>query len=224
MTDSSFPDTHRSWIVERIQAGEAGASELRNRMMELYLEPLRAAGRAAFGMSSEQALDLVHGFFASRLSRPDYFDAWGSSGKRLRHWLWNGLCFYLRERQRSDRRMTTMAELPDVIDESAIDPGRELDRSFAVALMRAALDRAARKCEEDGFGEHWSVFVRRQVGGEPLVQVARDLGMPVERATVMLRAPQRRLANALCELLVADGVPAAEVPRAIAELLAANAE
>ena len=56
--------------------------------------------------------------------------------------------------------------------------------------------------------------------GKRLALIAEREGLTVNQAQVRLRAPQRRFVAALTELLVADGVPRAEVPRAIAELVA----
>jgi len=220
--DPSFPDTHRTWIVDRLREGANGAAGLRCRLMDIYLEPLRHTCRARLGLSAEAALDLVHGFFASRLARADYLVAWQPSGKRLRLWLWNGLCFFAREEHKRDRRMSMFADVPEQIDERAPDPGRELERSFTVAIVRAALATAATQCRADGFAEHWEVFIRWHSGGQSLSSVAQSLGLPVQRALVMMRAPRRRLVEALAEVLIADGVRREEVPRAISELLEAN--
>jgi hypothetical protein len=217
--EASYPDTRRTWFLVRLESGAAGAAEARALVMELYAEPLRQTARRWFRLSAEDALDLVHGFLASRLQRHDYFAQWAASGKRLREWLWLGLDYFLREQRRSERRRAAAGTLPDLPDPASGDPGRDLDRSFAEVIVRAAMKRAEQACQAEGFAAHWAVFARR-AAGEPLAAIGRTLGISASQAQVRMRAPQRRFVSALTELLVADGVGREDVPRAIADLLA----
>jgi DNA-directed RNA polymerase specialized sigma24 family protein len=215
----AFPTTCRTWIFDRLQSGGEGERAVRAELMALYWQPLRDAGQARFGLSAEVALDLVHGFFASRFARREYLARWQESDKRLRHWLWNGLCYHWQEHRRSERRREHAPLIEDHADDAVPDPGVEFDRAFAMALVRQALAKAQQRCIDEDFVRHWHVFERRQLRGESLVAIARDLAVTPDQALVMLRAPRRRFVGALEELLVADGVPPIELPRAVAELL-----
>jgi hypothetical protein len=214
-----YPETRRTWLTAQLQGSAAERDAAQRVGMGLYAEPLRRTAQMRFRLATEDALDLVHGFFASRWSRPDYFVQWQASGMRLRHWLWNGLDFYRREDARRNRRTPVASEVPEVADPAAVDPGVEFERNFAIALVQAAMRMAEAECAAAGFAQHWSVFASR-AAGLPLPAIAAREGLTVNQAQVRLRAPQRRFVAALSELLVADGVPRNEVPRAIAELIA----
>lgn len=216
--ENDFPDTRRTWIQSRLAEGDAGRAALHNRLMEVYAEPLQATAVAKLRVGPEVAIDLVHGLFASRLPRDDYLTRWLDSGLPLRVWLWKGLCLYRFEWRREERRLNTIAELPDVEDESLLDPGEVLDRAFVASLVRAAQRRAELRCQSEGFALHWQIH-QRHAGGTPLAAVGREFGLSESEARVKLRAPHRRIVAALKELLVEEGVPEAEIPRAIEQLL-----
>lgn len=218
-SESAYPETRRTWLVAQLQAGDAERVAAQRCLMELYAEPLRRTAQARFRIATEEALDLVHGFFVSRWSRADYFHEWQRSGLRLRNWLWNGLDYYRREDARRTRRAPIQAPMPDLADPNATNPGDELERNFAIALVQAAMRHAEAECQAAGFATHWSVFAAR-AAGRTMPAIAAEFGITVNQAQVRLRAPQRRFVAALTDLLVADGVPRAEVPRAIAELIA----
>ena len=212
-----FPDTLRTWIGERL--GQETLPDVNHYVMDVYAAPLQQLCRSRLHMDAETALDLVHGFFAARLDRDDYLRSWRESGIPLRYWLWRGLRFHVHERRRDDARLRTVPELDDRTDSKADDPVRHIDRAFATAMVRAALKHAEARCRADGYAEHWGVFERVRAHGERLSGAAQNLGIPVERATVMLRAPTRRFREALVEVLVADGIPRPETPRAMRRLL-----
>lgn len=211
-----FPETQRTWIVDRI--GEGEDREVRQHLMAVYAQPLQQLARTRFRMDAGLAMDLVHGFFASRLGRSDYLLQWDKREMRLRGWLWNGLCFFLKEERRANRRFRTVQNVPDAADPSQKDPAEDLDRAFARALVQEARVRARHSCEADGFVKHWTVFTRRYEGEEALTAIAGDLGVSPDRALVMLRAPRLRFRQAITELLLADGVSAADMPRALRKL------
>jgi hypothetical protein len=216
--DNEFPDTRRTWIQSRLAEGESGLALLHTRLMEIYAEPLQATAVTRLRVAPDVALDLVHGFFASRLSRPDYLLRWQQRGLPLRLWLWKGLCLYRHEWRRQERRLVTAADLPEVEDASSVDPGADLDRAFVASLVRAAQRRAEAQCQAEGFSLHWQVH-QRHAAGVALAAVGREFGLSESEARVKLRAPHRRIVAALKELLVEEGVPGAEVPRAIEQLL-----
>ncbi len=218
---NDYPLTQRTWLLAKLDGGASGEAEARSFLMEVYVEPLRAAAQQRFRMSAEQALDLVHGFFASRLSRPDYLSSWDASDKRLRDWLVTGLGYFYRETRRATRRAHAEA-IGDQPDPSAPDPIIDVDRSFVHSLVRAAMRRAEMACVADELATHWALF-EAWANGERLHDIAIRLGITDSQAQVRRRAPWRRFVMALKDLLVAVGVAPAEIPRAIDELLSATA-
>jgi DNA-directed RNA polymerase specialized sigma24 family protein len=219
-----FPDTDRTWIRTSLAAGSRERAVVQEHLMQVYGAPLQQLCRTILRMSAEDAVDVVHGFFASRLARDDYLAGWERSGERLRLWLWRGLRFHAKEYARYLRRLPATADLPDGPDDAATDPGREMDRAFAAAIVRAATEIAGQRCAEDGFPDHWRVWHARYAEGRTLREIADELRVTPNRAVVMLRAPTRRFRAALTEILVRDGVPREDLPRAIEELLDATAD
>ena len=102
----NFPETQAVWINNQLDAGSAGESEVRRRLMAIYQRPLEVYCRAT-GLGRANNLepdDLVNGFFASRLADQAYLRSWSLSGLRLRQWLRNGMNFYVRELIRKQSR------------------------------------------------------------------------------------------------------------------------
>lgn len=215
-----FPATQRTWVRNLLTGGEDSQGELLQHLMLVYAQPLQLLARQRLRHSEESACDLVHGFLAARLGRDDYLAGWERSGLPLHRWLWNGLCFYDRERQRAERRLQTVdpCELDD-LDDDGTSVDRDVERAFAVQLVRAAFALAEQACRDEGFGDHWEVFVRRKRDGCKLGDIARELGLPLGRVVVMQRAPTLRFRHALHTVLERDGVRREDVPRAIDALL-----
>jgi len=216
----AFPDTQRTWLAQQSDRGLG--ERVRNHLMSVYSEPLQRLCRSRLRLPADGALDLVHGFFASRFTRADYLAQWERRDMRLRTWLWRGLQYFVMEQRRAERRLRTVAELPEMPDERLDDPAEEMDRWFAISLVRTAIDRARSECSRDGFETHWKVFERHRIDGETVARAASGLGVPPNRAVVMLRAPTLRFRQAVTDLLIADGVPPGEVPRALRELEGAS--
>jgi len=73
-------DRHRAAAVDLVDvvAGE----ELHGQEIELSFRRANLAGSSY--RSVEEPADVVRGFMADRLSRPDFLDEWVDSGKKLR--------------------------------------------------------------------------------------------------------------------------------------------
>ena len=103
-----FPTTHATWIAERVtlsvdpdaapSLARAARAELNAHVMQRYFAPLCAYVKGSAWRDFGEAADLVNGFFASRLERPEYLLHWRESGLALRRWLINGLLLHLHER------------------------------------------------------------------------------------------------------------------------------
>lgn len=186
--------------------------------MEVYSEPLQAFYRASRFRRRGDPDDVVHGFFASRLERPDYLRRWQSHGGLLRRWLANGLCFYLRERDRDSRR-SQVEEPPAELFSTEPEPWTALDASFASSLVHRALAMAAATCRAEGLAAHWEAFVRHHYEKQGYREIALELGVSPGRAAVQARAALRRFREAVYELLLRDGVPPERLHSALDDLL-----
>lgn len=213
-----FPKTQRTWIDERLASGETGLGEVRSHIMELYSAPLCAYVQRSSYRGLGDPLEIVHGFFADRLARADFLAHWSEAGMPLRRWLVNGLCFFLREslrREVRDKVVTLTADGPTGGDAA---PLAAMEQAFAVSLVQRALALAERACMSDGLSPHWRSFVAHQYEGTPYSDVGRELGVTKERAAVMARAGVRRFRDAICELLLRDGVAPDRINETLAEL------
>lgn len=219
-TASPYPRTKRTWIASSLGEGNAGLAAVRRHVMEVYLEPLQAQVRARWRLSVEDAMDLVHGFFASRLSRDDYLERWLESDLPLRRWLWNGTCYHLKEVWRDRRRLATGWDLPDVADDRVPEPAANYDRACLLALSRAALVQAERRCREEGFGGHWELFAECRLGGSRISDAAARRGMARLSVVPMLRVPERRFREAFKGLLELEGVAVGEAGKVAREWIA----
>lgn len=101
-----FPETHHTFVLEALDGGRD--RELASHVMLVYYRPLCAYFRATTYRALGEAEEIVGGFFASRLSDPTWLARWRAESEArqvpLRRWLLNGLCFYLREESRRQRR------------------------------------------------------------------------------------------------------------------------
>ena len=130
-----FPPTLCTWIEGRLDDGTIGRDAINRHVMESYELPLRIYYLGTSWRTLGEPEDIINGFMADRLERPNFFTQWKSSGKRLRHWLINALHFYLKEQWRRDRRHDAMSidrGTSEDTDHSAFEPSfsdRDVDRA-----------------------------------------------------------------------------------------------
>jgi hypothetical protein len=223
MPTDHFPPTMNTWIDEALSQGDRGRQAVNRHLLELYAEPLRAYFLGSSFRSMGEPDDIVNGFFADRLSRPGFFQNWRDSGLRLRRWLMNALCFYLREQRRKANRQAhaDLADAGELADPSQ-ESHRDADRAFVRSVVQTALERGRADCEARRMGLHWSVFVRYHLENVPCATLAQEIGEEPGRVWVMIRSAQRRFAGALRTLLIEDGTPEDRVDEEIAGLLRAS--
>lgn len=214
-----FPPTMSTWIAQRMGDGVEGRAEVNRHIMAVYEWPLRVY----FMGSSERWLgepeDVVGGFFADRLGRPEFLQDWRSSGMRLRRWLMNAFCFYLLELRRArarDRRAGELDHEPVVFQGS---PETAVDRAFKVSLVREALRLAQETCEDSGLADHWNIFVSHYLTGRDYADISVEFGVSPERAAVMARTAARKFRGSIRELLAGDGTPDQDVDQEILALV-----
>jgi hypothetical protein len=199
-----FPSTALTWIDQHLDGGDAGRAEINRHLMDIYAVPLRRyLVRTPYRTLGDPA-DLVAGFFAERLARPRFLQEWRLSGKRLRYWLCNALVFFLKESAREGRRDARYRELAvDVPDESP-SSGQALDREFALAVIRSALERTREHFEAKGSPQHFSMFHEHHADQRPYVELAAEHGVSPARAQVMARTGREVFRRALRDIVGRD--------------------
>lgn len=219
MAKDVFPQTMRTWIERKLDLDDDGRRELNAHLMSTYAWPLRVYYLGTNMRWLGEPEDVIGGFFADRLGRPDFLDRWRESGLLLRRWLMNALCFYLmelrRERQ-AERERSASADEPITFTG---DPDAAVDRAAVVVFVQQAMEEAEARCVADGLETHWRVFLRHNVDGIPLAQIGEELNVDSARAAVMARTAKRKFRAALGEVLVRDGVAPDRVDEEIRALL-----
>lgn len=221
-----FPSTHATWITERVDLSadpaaapslvQAALDELNAHVMSRYFAPLRAYVQGSGWRGLGESADLVNGFFASRLEKPDYLLHWRDSGLPLRRWLMNGLLLHLHERARAERRASRRTESRDpsllervVSDmEHAPDAERAMDRAWAEAVVQAAVRDTMQALEQSGRAQAWTTFRRHFVEGAAYDAIARETGVSVKELKAHAKLVQRWLRGSIERVLQQDGVAA----------------
>lgn len=216
---TEFPSTRTSWIEQRLRSGADGEREVCRHVMEAYARPLERYLLGSSYRSLGEETDLVHGFFADRVSRSGYFHEWALSGKPLRRWLMNGFLFYLGEelRRRRRRQEPLESELPDEREVAH----RRFEREWAQSLVARAVERAQGSCARRGQAEHWALFERHHMHGVPYARLFAEFRIEPSAAAAMVRTASDRLRKAIFHELARDGVPDPEIEAELVRLLEA---
>lgn len=218
MSDSPRPElfepTPRTAVIAMLEGRRP--EELRAFLMTHYYEPLAAYITAVDRGQLGEPKDLIAGFFADRLDRPNWLEHWRESGLRLRRWLVNGLHFYCREERR--RRRRDQAETLEG-DRMPASVDSVFERAYAQATVRRATEAAALECGREGYSRHWACFLRHHVGGATYEQIAEEQELTPGQVANMVRTATRRFRSAISELLLQDGADPAGLDQEIGELL-----
>ena len=213
-----FPVTMNTWIRTRLDDGDGGRKDVNRHVMSVHLMPLRTYSLGTNERWLGEPEEVVQGFFADRLARGDFFSEWERSGMRLRRWLVNAFCFYLKELRRRKFRDGRAGDLADDPVTFSGDPEREVDRAFVVSVVQQALELGKKTCEDAGLGEHWGVFEQHYCRQMSYAEIADETGLKTDRAAVMARTAARKFRAALRELLERDAMHG-DVDSEIAALL-----
>ena len=215
-----FPLTRGTWIADRIHQGDVGRREINHHVMSVYQWPLTVYFKGTRDRYLGDPDEVVQGFFASRLARPTFFTDWKASGKRLRHWLINGFCFYLKElhRERVRNERGSGAEMPEPAYEEE-EAARGMDSVFLRGVVRRAMLEASQMCERQGLSEHFRIFEAHFYLDQPYEAIAAVFNVDPTRAAVMARTANRKFQSALRELFLRDGVDADRIDDEIGNLL-----
>ncbi|QOJ00176.1 MAG: hypothetical protein HRU70_06615 [Phycisphaeraceae bacterium] len=214
-----FPLTQMTWIGRHLDQGDPGRGEVNRHVMALYAWPLKVYFLGTRDRWIGDPDEVVNGFFADRLARPGFFDGWRRSGLRLRHWLINAFCFYLRELKRAHARDRHAPEEPDTPVPAAVE--RDFDRAFVASMVRQAIEQARQTCEDGGLNAHWQVFTEHFIRGREYESFVSELGIDPARAVVMARTAKKRFQAALRELVSHDAA-SADIDAEIRSLLEAS--
>lgn len=222
MSRDVFPQTlNPTWWDARLERGdEASLREARNHIMTIYAEPLKAYFLGSSFREMGEADDIVQGFFSDRLARPDYLRQWRASGKKLRRWLMNGLCFYLREciREENQRDATGTHALAEMAGNED-NQSKAMDLAFLRSVVQSSLAVARADCAERGLSAHWDYFYSYYLEGRSCEDLAKEHSLDRDRMWVMIRTGQRRFAKAVRDHLAEDGVRADQIDSEIQSLL-----
>ncbi len=223
-----FPSTHQTWLGETLHAAKGDGPEARAardrlnaHVMQRYFEPLCAYARSSRLARLDEPADLVNAFFASRLARADYLDAWLASGLPLRRWLANGLLLSLRERVRSEqRRLAREAEAALPADAAhEVDAVAALERAWAQGLVQAVVQEVEKALVAEGRQQAWQVFRRRAVDGVTYGALQGETGVAAHALEAMVKLVTRRLRAGIHATLRAEGVRESEIEEQTVEAL-----
>jgi RNA polymerase sigma-70 factor (ECF subfamily) len=212
-----FPTTHWSRVA---RAGDPAAPEARAALAELcsaYWYPIYALIRRG-GRGPEEALDLTQGYFARLLEKGTLAAADPLRG-RFRAFLRTDCGFFLaheheraQARKRGGGRAVVSIDARDAegryLREPADDttPERLFDRTWALNLLDAVLDRLARECADSGRAAPFEALQGVLGGGRseiPYSALAARLGTTEGAVQQMVRRLRQRYRALLREAIAA---------------------
>jgi RNA polymerase sigma-70 factor (ECF subfamily) len=214
-----FPSTHATWIDAQLTiagdadpaAADSARSALRRHVMDRYADALRAYVLGSSLRELGEADELVNGFFAAALDRPEFLREWRSHGGPLRRWIINGLLFHARGLRR-DRARTRERDAGSSLSLEALAGGedsgaeRAFEREWANALLRSVCERVRIALESDGDSESFEAFRRHVIDGRTHAAVALELGMTTARCAAIVRTVTDRVRAEAVRALVEEGV------------------
>jgi hypothetical protein len=220
----AFGQTQNTWIDVQLERGIEGRQSVNRHVMDTYAWPLQVYFLGTNMRWLGEPDEIVNGFFASRLPREDFFAMWQASGMRLRRWLMNGLCLYLKEVRKRRLRDAPGGGAAGIEHEAITftgDPDLVVDRASAISFVQRAMAAAERACQQKDMSVHWRVFLRHHVDGMDFRALANEFGVDEARAAVMSRSAERNFKSALTEVLLKDGVHPEQINSEIGRLLEA---
>lgn len=229
-TADAFPSSNYSLLGRLLQEGSNGLAEARRHVMNTYAQPLTTyfCGSSFADRLKEHngdADDIVRGFFADRLSRDGFLHDWLLSRRPLRYWLITAFKHHLYEliekidRENRDKK-PERAKRPRKRDAEP-DPETRYHHEMALWLVREAIRRTEELLAAEGNRDHWHAVVRHHLDGRGYRELARDLGVPQDRAKVMAMVAANRFRRTVEELVAWPGASAEQVRQEIRDLMEA---
>ena len=216
----SFPETQTIWISDRLSEGEAGIMLANGYVMESYVRPLSIyCSKIGLARSVHiDADDLVHGFFANRLSNSEYLKSWLTSGLRLRQWLRNGLHFYVHELRRQNAAQLGKLgphigdqALPEEVPSEGAAHDHEFERAWALAALDLAMKETKEGLEKRNRRDEWEMFCSHHVEGVPHAIIGERFQLSTAQVAQRTFAVGVQLRDALYGILRKDGALRSEI-------------
>ena len=216
----SFPETQTVWISDRLSEGEAGMMLANGYVMESYVRPL-SIYCSKIGLARTvriDADDLVHGFFANRLSNSEYLKSWLTSGLRLRQWLRNGLHFYVHELRRQNAAQLGKLgphigdqALPEEVPSEGAAHDHEFERAWALAALDLAMKETKEGLEKRNRRDEWEMFCSHHVEGVPHAIIGERFQLSTAQVAQRTFAVGAQLRDELYGILRKDGALRSEI-------------
>ena len=216
----SFPETQTVWISDRLSEGEAGIMLANGYVMESYVRPLSIyCSKIGLARSVRiDADDLVHGFFANRLSNSEYLKSWLTSGLRLRQWLRNGLHFYVHELRRQNAAQLGKLgphigdqALPEEVPSEGAAHDHEFERAWALAALDLAMKETKEGLEKRNRRDEWEMFCSHHVEGVPHAIIGERFQLSTAQVAQRTFAVGAQLRDELYGILRKDGALRSEI-------------
>ena len=216
----SFPETQTVWISDRLSEGEAGMMLANGYVMESYVRPLSIyCSKIGLARSVRiDADDLVHGFFANRLSNSEYLKSWLTSGLRLRQWLRNGLHFYVHELRRQNAAQLGKLgphigdqALPEEVPSEGAAHDHEFERAWALAALDLAMKETKEGLEKRNRRDEWEMFCSHHVEGVPHAIIGERFQLSTAQVAQRTFAVGAQLRDELYGILRKDGALRSEI-------------
>ena len=216
----SFPETQTVWIADRLSEGEAGLMLANGYVMESYVRPLSIyCSKIGLARSVRiDADDLVHGFFANRLSNSEYLKSWLTSGLRLRQWLRNGLHFYVLELRRQNAAQLGKLgphigdqALPEEVPSEGAAHDHEFERAWALAALDLAMKETKEGLEKRNRRDEWEMFCSHHVEGVPHAIIGERFQLSTAQVAQRTFAVGAQLRDELYGILRKDGALRSEI-------------
>lgn len=248
-----FPSTHATWIdaqLTMIEGAEDAAAPrassareaLRRHLWERYHAPLRAYVHGGSLRRAGDPDDLVAGYFADRVTAPEFLLAWRRTDMPLRRWMMNGMGFYARGvvRDRLRDRMRPFTDVAGGPTAAGDDPAAHdeydllgsddrtaeaaFERAWAMAVLEATHAQAHDTLAAERRLDQYEVFRRRVIDGEGYETIGPSVGMTPQQCANATRLVSQRLATAMREVLRAEGVREGDLDRTAMDVQRAVAD
>ena len=188
--------------------------------MESYVRPLSIyCSKIGLARSVRiDADDLVHGFFANRLSNSEYLKSWLTSGLRLRQWLRNGLHFYVHELRRQNAAQLGKLgphigdqALPEEVPSEGAAHDHEFERAWALAALDLAMKETKEGLEKRNRRDEWEMFCSHHVEGVPHAIIGERFQLSTAQVAQRTFAVGAQLRDELYGILRKDGALRSEI-------------
>ena len=189
-------------------------------VMESYVRPLSIyCSKIGLARSVHiDADDLVHGFFANRLSNSEYLKSWLTSGLRLRQWLRNGLHFYVHELRRQNAAQLGKLgphigdqALPEEVPSEGAAHDHEFERAWALAALDLAMKETKEGLEKRNRRDEWEMFCSHHVEGVPHAIIGERFQLSTAQVAQRTFAVGAQLRDELYGILRKDGALRSEI-------------